>query len=114
LALPVAAQSLDRSATPVMTAQIQIRAIHIQTAAGTSGNQTHTKRNCRCRNYGTYFKLGQVACIKTPNGPRLARCSMTLNNTVWEFLSDGCPTARLSPSPPPGLSRIAVFMPTEE
>jgi hypothetical protein len=32
-------------------------------------------------------------CLKTPSGPRLARCEKVLNNSSWKFLPDACPQA---------------------
>ncbi len=48
---------------------------------------------CRCQNYGRYLLVGQAACIKTNKGPRMARCILKGNNTMWEFLPEGCPVA---------------------
>jgi len=47
---------------------------------------------CTCRFRGEDYQIGETACLKGPQGPRLARCDMTLNNTSWIFLDDGCPT----------------------
>ena len=49
---------------------------------------------CTCRAQGTSFALGAVVCLKTPEGPRLARCERVLNNTSWTPLETPCPTAR--------------------
>lgn len=48
---------------------------------------------CRCQNYGTYLFVGDIACIRTNKGPRMARCILKGNNTMWEFLSDMCPVS---------------------
>ena len=114
VALPAAAQPHQRTTAPIVTAQIQNRTTHTQTLPNNPGNRAYTNRDCRCRYFGTYYGLGQVACIKTANGPRLARCSMMLNNTAWDFLSDGCPTVHMSPEPSPGQSRIAFFLPATD
>ncbi|WP_349360825.1 hypothetical protein [Stappia sp.] len=47
---------------------------------------------CTCRFRGEDYQIGEIACLKGPQGPRLARCDMTLNNTSWIFLDVGCPT----------------------
>ena len=59
--------------------------------------------DCRCLYRGTYFEMGATVCIRVDGRSRLARCDMALNNTSWTFLSDkdGCPTALMSPLPPP-------------
>ena len=48
---------------------------------------------CTCRAAGTSHALGAVVCLKTPAGPRLARCERLLNNTSWKPLEVPCPTA---------------------
>jgi hypothetical protein len=48
---------------------------------------------CTCRAAGTSHALGAVVCLKTPDGPRLARCERVLNNTSWTPLATPCPTA---------------------
>jgi hypothetical protein len=49
---------------------------------------------CRCRGSdGQIFHEGDLACIKTAKGPKLARCEMALNNTTWTVVRDDCPTA---------------------
>ena len=48
------------------------------------------KKNCTCRFMGKKFGLGVMVCIKTPNGPRLARCELNLNNTSWKTTSSPC------------------------
>lgn len=47
--------------------------------------------NCTCRAEGRSFELGTTMCLKSPQGPRLARCEMALNNTSWRWLQEGCP-----------------------
>jgi hypothetical protein len=50
---------------------------------------------CRCRGSdGRIFYDGDLACIKTAKGPKLARCEMALNNTTWTISADDCPEAR--------------------
>lgn len=50
---------------------------------------------CTCRAAGISHALGAVVCLKTPEGPRLARCERVLNNTSWTPLQTPCPTARV-------------------
>lgn len=50
-------------------------------------------QNCTCRAEGVEATLGDTVCLKTSNGPRLARCEMVLNNTSWKFLDGPCPQA---------------------
>lgn len=49
---------------------------------------------CTCRAEGTSYTLGAVVCMKTPDGPKMARCDKVLNNTSWTPLTVPCPTAR--------------------
>lgn len=51
-------------------------------------------RNCTCRFFGTDYKLGETVCLRGPDGPRMARCSMNLNNTAWKTLERSCPTSQ--------------------
>jgi hypothetical protein len=56
--------------------------------------------DCRCRgSEGQTFGLGELACIKTAKGLRLARCEMVLNNSSWTVVRDDCPSARATPVP---------------
>jgi hypothetical protein len=52
---------------------------------------------CTCRYFGQDYHLGETVCLRGPNGSRLARCSMLLNNTTWTPLKQECPTTRLLP-----------------
>lgn len=65
---------------------------------------------CTCRAPGKRVELGGTICLRTPDGPRLARCVMDLNITSWKVLDAPCPTAAL-PDPAP-MSRIAVLLPS--
>jgi hypothetical protein len=59
---------------------------------------TMAAADCRCRgSNGTLFQQGELACIKTAKGPRLARCGMILNNSSWTVVRDDCPTAMATP-----------------
>jgi hypothetical protein len=49
--------------------------------------------DCTCRGPGVIAHHGQTVCLKTPSGPRLARCEMVLNNSSWTFLAEACPQA---------------------
>ena len=47
---------------------------------------------------GKRIKEGGVVCLQIGSSQRyLARCERNLNNTSWKKISDGCPTAQLSP-----------------
>jgi hypothetical protein len=56
-------------------------------AAGTAQNRPE----CYCRAQGKMFALGESACLKTSEGPRIAQCGMVLNNTSWRFTTQACP-----------------------
>ncbi|MCJ8053427.1 hypothetical protein GB928_016320 [Shinella curvata] len=56
--------------------------------------------NCKCRNRGVLFELGQTACLKVDGGTYLARCEMKLNVSSWTRIQEGCPvTERMLPRP---------------
>ncbi len=61
---------------------------------------------CTCRAPGKRVELGGTICLRTPDGPRLARCVMDLNITSWKVLDAPCPVSAL-PDPAPQ-SRIAT------
>jgi hypothetical protein len=48
---------------------------------------------CMCRGNGTFYETGQMACLRTVDGPRLATCGMVLNNTSWKFSDRPCPNS---------------------
>lgn len=47
--------------------------------------------DCSCRAKNVVAYEGEVVCLSTPNGPRLAVCEKVLNNTSWKFLPQNCP-----------------------
>ena len=56
--------------------------------------------NCKCRNRGTYFELGETSCLRVDGKSYLARCEMRLNVSSWTKIEDGCPlTSRFHPQP---------------
>jgi hypothetical protein len=57
----------------------------------------HGGPDCTCRYFGVNYRLGETVCLRGPEGPRLARCSMLLNNTTWESLERSCPTSGRAP-----------------
>lgn len=54
-----------------------------------AGGDPHAE--CYCRAQGRLFRMGEQACLRAPDGPRLARCEMELNVTSWRFTSERCP-----------------------
>jgi hypothetical protein len=53
--------------------------------------QAHDPMNCYCRAQGKTFAIGETACLRTSEGPRVAECGMVLNNTSWQFTGRSCP-----------------------
>lgn len=51
---------------------------------------------CTCRAEGRTFQLGEMTCLRTPQGSRMARCIMVINNPSWDAGTAPCPSARLS------------------
>ncbi|EYR84385.1 hypothetical protein P9A16_19905 [Shinella sp. 838] len=52
--------------------------------------------NCKCRNRGVMFELGQTACLRVDGGSYLARCEMKLNVSSWTRIQEGCPVTERS------------------
>lgn len=50
--------------------------------------------NCKCRNRGVMFELGQVSCLRVDGGSYLARCEMKLNVSSWTKVQEGCPVTK--------------------
>jgi hypothetical protein len=46
---------------------------------------------CYCRAQGRMFAVGETACIRSAEGPRIAHCGMVLNNTSWRLTGQSCP-----------------------
>jgi hypothetical protein len=53
--------------------------------------QVHNHAECYCRAQGRMFTVGETACLRTGDGPRIAECGMVLNNTSWRFTERPCP-----------------------
>lgn len=47
-------------------------------------------KTCTCRYQGQNFELGTLVCLRSPQGPQLARCGVFLNNTSWQFTGQSC------------------------
>ena len=90
LAVPAMAQS---DISPTQLAQAQTAQTQSKPLFSKPKERVTKMPECRCQNYGNYLLVGQVACIRTNKGPRMARCIMKGNNTMWDFLSDTCPTS---------------------
>ena len=79
-----------------------------------TANAAHAGPNCTCRYKGADVALGQSVCMKTPDGPRMARCDRVLNNTSWKITDGPCPFVQ---APTPGsdlkklMARVAVPAP---
>ena len=49
--------------------------------------------NCKCRNRGVHFELGETSCLRVDGTSYLARCEMKLNVSSWTRIGEGCPEA---------------------
>jgi hypothetical protein len=47
--------------------------------------------NCKCRNRGVMFELGQTSCLRVDGRAYLARCEMKLNVSSWTKIQEECP-----------------------
>jgi len=78
-----------------------------------SGYSADPVIDCECRAKGVVAFEGEVVCLSTPNGPRLARCEKVLNNTSWRFLAQSCRDKVTDLSPhdvqPVAFTRILPF-----
>jgi hypothetical protein len=54
--------------------------------------------NCKCRNRGVMFQLGQTSCLKVDGSSYLARCEMKLNVSSWTKIEAGCPVTERAQS----------------
>lgn len=52
--------------------------------------------DCTCRAKGVLAEQGEVVCLATPQGERMARCDKVLNNSSWTFVDRPCPRPALS------------------
>lgn len=46
---------------------------------------------CTCRLHGDNFNVGDFVCLSSPDGLRLAVCTMVQNNTSWKITESLCP-----------------------
>jgi hypothetical protein len=46
--------------------------------------------DCTCLSSDGAVKEGETACLKTADGPRLARCGKSQNVTSWFFTDERC------------------------
>ena len=67
--------------------------------------------DCTCRYQGQDFHIGEVICLSTASGPRIAQCEMALNNTSWTITDGPCPTAT---APQPDIPTHAALEPKAE
>lgn len=51
--------------------------------------------SCTCRYQGEDYGIGESICLKSPNGLKMATCSMVLNNTSWKISNAPCPFSKL-------------------
>lgn len=50
--------------------------------------------NCKCRNRGVMFELGEISCLRVDGASYLARCEMKLNVSSWTKVEEGCPVTQ--------------------
>jgi hypothetical protein len=70
--------------------QISVEAWRSSPFHGAISGATGTAVPCLCRFDGRTFKLGARVCMQTPDGVRIARCDMHLNNTTWVPTDEPC------------------------
>jgi hypothetical protein len=47
--------------------------------------------DCYCRTPARLYLEGDMACLATPDGPRLAECGMSVNVMSWMMTDRPCP-----------------------
>lgn len=55
---------------------------------------------CLCRYEGAYYAQGDCVCMRSSSGERLACCARVLNNSSWNFVTDGCDVSQNETLPP--------------
>lgn len=83
-----------------MTRLVRSLAVYGLVLAAFAGNNAWADTTCRARD--TFAIQGQILCIPTPEGPRLARCDTVVNVTSWTFLEAPCPRSLSRPDPESG------------
>jgi hypothetical protein len=78
--------------------------IFLSAAALVALLSTSVQADCTCRAQGRNFEQGQAVCLATPDGPRIATCSMVLNNSSWELSRSPCVYSRPLPQRPPAIA----------
>ena len=67
--------------------------------------------DCTCRAKDVRAEQGEVVCLATPQGERMARCDKVLNNASWTFLETPCPPRAVSSPAARALTRLAAAAP---
>ena len=69
-------------------------AVLILAVPALAGGAGQAAAHCQCVGNGTKYEQGELACLRLPDGPILARCDKVYNNSSWTKVGDGCPQAR--------------------
>lgn len=70
-------------------------ALFLAVGPAAAADPPHDPAECTCRGRdGRAYALGERTCLVTTEGPRLAECTMVLNNTSWRTNGRACPEAR--------------------
>lgn len=81
------------SFTRLALALVSLTPLPLSAQDGSKPGQPHSvqTQECSCRAQGRVFAVGEKACLRSAEGPRLAQCGMVLNNTSWRFTAEACP-----------------------
>ncbi|MEL7463790.1 MAG: hypothetical protein AAFN79_06965 [Pseudomonadota bacterium] len=60
----------------------------------------HSYPDCYCTNRGVKVPVGQMSCLTVGSRTFTARCGMSLNNTAWREVKDGCDPINMSEASP--------------
>ena len=53
--------------------------------------QAQSTMPCYCRAQGRMFAEGEMVCLRTAQGDRMARCELVTNVMSWGITDDPCP-----------------------
>lgn len=65
---------------------------------GVTNEATGQPIPCLCLFRGRQFRVGERVCMQTPDGIRITRCDLVLNNTSWIPTDEPC-TMSMRPGP---------------
>jgi hypothetical protein len=81
-------------ASLIFTAALCPTAANSQSVESLPVTEGYSDIELYCSNRGQRVKMGGLSCLRVDGRAFLARCGMSLNNTAWQKVQDGCPSER--------------------